>query len=150
MAGCSSYPADPEGSLDQARGGELSVGVVEHRPWTDLSGGAHIRDAVRDLADARATTVDNSAPHPLIAQINERILEEPQVVSVQTRARDQGHVLHVEAFLQTRGGQVTTEWLEELRHSCAEMDWRIQDMVLSVTARPHGEGDDAHGEQERG
>lgn len=94
--------------------------------------------------------MDNSAPHPLIARINERILEEPQVVSVQTRARDQGHVLHVEAFLQTRGGQVTTEWLEELRHSCAEMDWRIQDMVLSMTARPHGEGDDAHGEQERG
>ncbi len=37
-SGCAEYPADPERSLAQAREGELSVGVVEHPPWTDLSG----------------------------------------------------------------------------------------------------------------
>ncbi|GAA1813309.1 cation diffusion facilitator family transporter [Nesterenkonia flava] len=111
-------------------------------------GWENIRDAIRDLADARATTVDNSAPHPLIARINARIQQEPQVVSVQTRARDEGHVLHVEAFLQVREPRLEVAWLEELRRSCTEMDWRIQDLVLSVTDTPHGEGDDAQGDQD--
>ncbi len=104
-------------------------------------GWENIRDAIRDLTDARATTVDNSAPHPLIARINSRLLEDPRVVSAQTRARDEGHVLHVESFVQVAGSEVEVCWLNELRRSCAELDWRIQDLVLTVTAEPHQEAD---------
>ncbi|WP_300344607.1 transporter substrate-binding domain-containing protein [Nesterenkonia sp.] len=35
-AGCANYPADPAGSLQQATGGELIVGITEHPPWTQL------------------------------------------------------------------------------------------------------------------
>lgn len=39
LAGCTSIPADPDGTLERVRGGELRVGVTENAPWVDLSGG---------------------------------------------------------------------------------------------------------------
>lgn len=38
LAGCS-IPADPDGTLDNARGGTLSVGVTENGDWVRLDGG---------------------------------------------------------------------------------------------------------------
>lgn len=111
-------------------------------------GWENIRDAISDLADARATTVDNSEPHPIIAQINARVLQEPQVVAVQTRARDEGHVLHAEVFMQLNQPTVDIAWLDGLRRSCAELDWRIQDLVLTVTQEQHGEADPTLKEQQ--
>lgn len=34
LSGCSSIPADADGTLDRARDGTLVVGVSEHPPWT--------------------------------------------------------------------------------------------------------------------
>lgn len=39
LAGCQ-FPADPEGSLDRARGGTLRVGVVHAPPWASTAGRA--------------------------------------------------------------------------------------------------------------
>ena len=39
-AGCSSIPADPEGSLEEAREGELHIGITEHPPWTEIGDSA--------------------------------------------------------------------------------------------------------------
>ncbi|WP_347755681.1 transporter substrate-binding domain-containing protein [Agrococcus sp. ProA11] len=37
LAGCSSIPADPDGTLERVRGGTLRVGVTENPPWVELS-----------------------------------------------------------------------------------------------------------------
>lgn len=104
-------------------------------------GWENIRDAIRDLVDARATTVDNTQLHPLIARLNAEIRAEPEVTGVQTRLRDQGHVLHAECFLQVSGPTVDVAWLQEVRRRCVDLDWRIQDLVLTVTEEPFAEGD---------
>lgn len=36
VAGCANYPADPENSLETARGSQLQVGVTEHPPWVEI------------------------------------------------------------------------------------------------------------------
>ncbi|MCI2264673.1 cation diffusion facilitator family transporter [Sediminivirga luteola] len=112
-------------------------------------GWENVRDAIRDLTDARATTVDNSRPHPIIAQLNAAILQDPKVVAVQTRARDEGHVLHAEVFIQVSEPVVEVAWLEELRRRSVQMDWRVQDLVIAVTAEPHPDADDAYGGPEQ-
>jgi polar amino acid transport system substrate-binding protein len=38
LAGCG-IPRDPEGTLDQVRGGTLWVGISQHEPWTRLEAG---------------------------------------------------------------------------------------------------------------
>jgi len=40
LAGCStSFPADPEGTLERVTGGTLRVGISPNPPWTDLPDG---------------------------------------------------------------------------------------------------------------
>jgi polar amino acid transport system substrate-binding protein len=38
LAGCTSIPADPDGTLERVQGGVLRVGVTENEPWVELSG----------------------------------------------------------------------------------------------------------------
>ncbi|WP_291797669.1 transporter substrate-binding domain-containing protein [Brevibacterium sp.] len=59
-AGCS-VPADPEGTLDRARHGELVVGVSHSPPWTDARGSAPTGtepELVRSFADSLDAEVD--------------------------------------------------------------------------------------------
>ncbi|SMY11063.1 transporter substrate-binding domain-containing protein [Brevibacterium jeotgali] len=57
LTGCgSSFPADPEGTLDRIEGGELRVGVSHSPPWTDVSAESEPTGVeprlVRDFAQA--------------------------------------------------------------------------------------------------
>ena len=36
LTGCSSFPADPDGTLDRVRGGVLRVGVSHNEPWVQV------------------------------------------------------------------------------------------------------------------
>lgn len=47
-----------------------------------------------------------------------------------SRARDQGHVLHIESFIVPRRQAVTVAELEQARDHCIGLDWKIQDIVL--------------------
>ena len=40
VAGCTSLPADPEGTLDRVTGGTIRVGVSPNPPWTEVGPGA--------------------------------------------------------------------------------------------------------------
>lgn len=68
LAGCGlTVPSDPEGTLDRVQGGVLRVGVTEHAPFVELSGGGDptgdevdLIVAFADAHDARvAWTVGN-------------------------------------------------------------------------------------------
>jgi len=54
LAGCAAIPADAEGTIDRARGGDLRVGVTANPPWADLDGpapGGSEVDLLEDFAD---------------------------------------------------------------------------------------------------
>ncbi len=108
----------------------ISVSITKDG-WDNTS------NAIRDLMDTRATTFDNSEVDPVIAKVNSLVRADPRVTGVQTRARDEGHVLHLEVFVQVDRLVVEVAWLEELERRCAEVDWRVGDVVVTVTTRPH-------------
>jgi divalent metal cation (Fe/Co/Zn/Cd) transporter len=111
--------------------------------WTDavaalfislsiLSDGVtNLRSSILDLTDVRATTFDNKKPHPVIGQVEDYLRGLDWVADVGVRARDEGHVFHVEGFVVPRDGrEPSVAGLEEARLGCTELDWRLHDVVL--------------------
>jgi cation diffusion facilitator family transporter len=95
----------------------------------------NLRGSVADLVDARATTYDDAAPHPLIQDVVTVLRQQAWVRDVGVRVRDEGHVFHVEAFVVPAAGVVPTlEQLAAARRRCADLDWKIEDVVLAPVA----------------
>ncbi|WP_167138157.1 cation transporter [Diaminobutyricimonas sp. TR449] len=91
----------------------------------------NMKGAITDLMDTRATTFDDKKPHPVITKIDEHLRGLPWVQDAGSRVRDEGHVLHVESFVIPKHDTTPTlAMLEEARAGCADLDWKIQDMVL--------------------
>jgi divalent metal cation (Fe/Co/Zn/Cd) transporter len=95
-------------------------------------GFTNVRAAVRDLMDGRPTTYDNAGPHPVLAEVVALLRELDWVSDAGVRARDQGHVFHVEAFVVPAPGQPPPgiEQLDDLRAQCTRLDWRLEDVVV--------------------
>jgi cation diffusion facilitator family transporter len=111
--------------------------------WTDavaalfislsiLSDGVkNMRSSILDLTDIRATTFDNKEPHPVIGKIEEYLHGLDWVADAGTRVRDEGHVFHVECFVVPKAGrEPSVSQLDEARRSCAELDWKLHDVVI--------------------
>ncbi len=96
-------------------------------------GWKNLRDAVRDLMDSRATQYDGTDPDPLHQEVVDTLLAATWVDEAECRARDLGHVLHIEAFVVPVDGHVPSlSQISDLREQCIAVHWRIQDLVLSV------------------
>lgn len=58
-AGCQgSFPADTQGTLDRATGGELRVGIAENPPWTQVAPDGTVSGTEVELLEGYATTID--------------------------------------------------------------------------------------------
>jgi len=57
LAGCD-FPADPEDTLENARGGTLRVGVIENEPWVVLNGKEEPTGVEPELVRAFAESID--------------------------------------------------------------------------------------------
>src|SRR5690554_3314489 len=103
---------------------------------TILSDGVkNMRGAITDLMDTRATTFDESEPHPLIHRVDAVLRKLPWVKQAGSRVRDQGHVFHVESFVVPKHGRAPSlRRLEAARDRCIALDWKIQDIVVIPVA----------------
>lgn len=91
----------------------------------------NMRTAVTALMDARALTVDGTRRHPLADAVDQRLLEISWVAQGRSRIRDEGHVFHVEAFVVPREGvSLTAGSLDDARRYVADLDWRLEDVVV--------------------
>jgi len=99
-------------------------------------GVTNLRGAVAALADARPTTYDDAAPHPLVQQVETVLRQLPWVQDAGVRVRDEGHVFHVEGFVVPLAGTPPTlEQLAAARKRCADLDWKVEDVVLAPVER---------------
>ncbi|WP_345752229.1 cation transporter [Microbacterium rhizophilus] len=116
--------------LDYAAALFISVGIL----W---DGWRNTVTAVEDLIDKRATTYDEKAVHPLVADVLRLLRGARGVADAAVRVRDLGQVLHVEAFVVLRRGRVDVAQLERLQRRIIDLDWKMQDVVvIPVTSLP--------------
>lgn len=109
--------------LDGAAALFISLGIV----W---DGWRNARAAVLDLIDQRARTEDDARPHPLMGRIVQRVDEFPWVRESAVRMRDMGQVFHVEVFVVPEHEPVHVTSLEEIGRAVADLDWKVQDVVV--------------------
>src|SRR5699024_5959338 len=96
----------------------------------------NMRVAIGALMDARAETYDGEDPHPLVPTIDKRLEFVPWVATARSRVRDQGHVFHVESFVvPVEGYEPRLAVLAAARREVVELDWKVEDMVLSPVER---------------
>ncbi|MBG6239425.1 divalent metal cation (Fe/Co/Zn/Cd) transporter [Mycetocola sp. CAN_C7] len=89
------------------------------------------RAAVEDLGDTRAMTFDDAKPHPVVHRVDEYLRSLHWVEDAGSRARDQGHVLHIESFVVPRSRRkVAVADLVAAREACVALDWRVEDIVI--------------------
>jgi cation diffusion facilitator family transporter len=111
--------------------------------WTDSVAAAVIsveiiRDGFRnlkqvtfDLMDKRPTTVDYSKVDDVPEKIRGRLESLPWVKEAAVRMREEGHVYFGEAFVVVSDERDLTEKLHRATEECADMNWRIHDLVIT-------------------
>ncbi|MCH1884266.1 cation diffusion facilitator family transporter [Agrococcus sp. ARC_14] len=90
------------------------------------------RASVLDLMDMRATTFDQSEPDPVHGRIDVLLRRRRWVREAASRIRDEGQVLHVEAFVVPRRGTVKVADVDRAVADIMALDWRVQDVSVSV------------------
>lgn len=98
-------------------------------------GVTNIRASISGLSDARATTYNNSGPHPLTDEVEELARRIDWVDQARARVRDQGHIFHTEMFVvPVEDYMPTPAQLDELTEQIADLDWKLQDVVIAVVS----------------
>lgn len=94
-------------------------------------GARNLRYATGALSDQRARTYDDKEPHPLNRRVDAVLRGLDWVADSRSRIRDQGHVFHVEAFVQpVVGREVTLDQIEDAVALVRELDWKVNDVVV--------------------
>lgn len=107
----------------------ISAGIVK-------DGVTNVRNAVRGLMDAEATTYDDEHVHPVIGEVERALLGLPWVGDARARVRDEGHVFHTEVFVVPRGEPGFAQ-LEQASALVRGLDWKLRDtVVIPVRAMP--------------
>lgn len=114
----------------------ISLGII----W---DGFRNTKAAVGDLMDQRARTYDDKEPHQLASEIVKTMRDLPWVADVAVRVRDEGQVFHVEVFVVPQKRRVTLRQIDHASEQIADLDWKVQDVVLVPSARLPDEADPA-------
>lgn len=109
--------------LDGAAALFISVGIAR-------DGLRNTGAAISDLMDQRARTVDGSEPHPLREEVLGYLRSLDWVADAGVRIRDEGQVLHVEAFVRPRDPAVDLDRIGAAAQGVADLDWKIHDVVI--------------------
>lgn len=120
--------------LDGAAALFISLGII----W---DGFRNTKTAVIDLMDQRARTYDSARPHPLAADVVSYLRSRPWAARAGVRMRDQGQVFHIEAFVVPRRGKVAMEDLTAAAAGIADLDWKVQDVVVIPVEKLPDEAD---------
>lgn len=93
----------------------------------------NIREAVRDLLDARASDIDSNKAHPIVKNLRDEATGTRWVNRATVRVRDMGHVFHTEVMVVPQPGvNPTVDQIEDLNNRCRDIDWKTDDTVVVV------------------
>ncbi|MEJ1088217.1 cation transporter [Microbacterium sp. Mu-80] len=125
--------------LDGAAATFISAGIV----W---DGWRNTKGSVLDLMDQRATTYDDKEVHPLTGEILRLLRSRRWVSDAGVRVRDLGQVFQVEAFVVPTRAKLRLDDVNEASEAIAELDWKVQDVVVIPVSELPDEVDDGRHE----
>lgn len=114
--------------LDGAAATFIAAGIL----WDGLT---NTKAAVLDLIDEHATSHDEGKAEPLVVQAEQTLLALPWVREAACRARDQGQVVHVEAFVVPNLDTVTVDQVDDAAIRLTALHWTMQDVVVTPVSR---------------
>lgn len=121
--------------LDGAAALFISLGIIQ-------DGYRNTKGAVLDLMDQRALSYDDKHPHELIGEIVAALRKQKWIADAAVRVRDMGQVFHVEAFVVPYRDSVSVRKLEAASRGIGDLDWKIQDVVVTPVSELPEEADD--------
>lgn len=107
------------------------------------------RASVLVLMDMRATTYDQSQPDPVHDRIDALLRRRNWVRDAASRIRDEGQVFHVESYVVSRRAKVKVADVDRAVADILALDWRVQDVSVSVVSELDLPEEEEEG-QERG
>ena len=97
-------------------------------------GFSNLREVITNLMDETPKSTDRSRFDPLPAQIQDFVKQLPWVADAQVRMREEGHVCFGEVFVVISDATDLVNRLSAATQQCAELDWRVHDIVLVPVA----------------
>ncbi|MFA5677368.1 MAG: cation diffusion facilitator family transporter [Pseudomonas sp.] len=94
-------------------------------------GTTHVRKAMLELMDQRPTDIMSNAPLGLEQVINDALLREADVVDVEARLREEGHLVGGEIFVVFDKEQTqVARRSQQLISTAVALDWRLYDLIV--------------------
>ena len=106
----------------------VAAGFISFEIMRD--GYTNLREVVTNLMDEAPKTVERSEIDPLPGRVEGRLKQFPWILDAEVRMREEGHVYFGEAFVVVAETAHLPEKLYEATKACAELDWRVHDIVL--------------------
>lgn len=94
---------------------------------------SHTRNSIADLMDQRPSKVDSSKPEGVVKMLRDHLAGLSWVREVDVRLRTEGHVFTGEAFIVPADTEDLPQKLHDTTRSLRNLDWRLFDVVLTVT-----------------
>ncbi|SFS01997.1 cation diffusion facilitator family transporter [Agrococcus baldri] len=129
--------------LDGAAALFISASIL----WDGIT---NTRGSVLDLMDMRATTYDQKQPHPVHGRVDEVLRGLRWVHHAASRIRDEGQVFHVEAYVVPKRAKVKVSDLDRAVDDILALDWRVQDVSVSVVSQLDVPDEEEEREEQRG
>ena len=98
--------------------------------------------AVKDLLDGRPRRYDEKAVHELVGEVRDTVAGLEWIDHAAVRMRELGHVLAVEVLAVPRDTENLRDRVEEAVERIRALDWKLQDVVVSVVREIDGAPDD--------
>lgn len=91
----------------------------------------HVRKAMLELMDQRPTNIFNNAPLGLEKTIVDALIVEPDIIDVEARLREEGHLVGGEIFVVLTPMQTeVAPRAQQIRQTATALDWRLYDLVV--------------------
>ena len=96
----------------------------------------NLRNAVRDMHDARPQRVDRSDHDPLPDAVAAAVAAHPDVIACRVRFHEEGMRLSGVVFVTTRDGMLDSAMTDAIRDAARAVHWRIDEVLVMVDAAP--------------
>jgi divalent metal cation (Fe/Co/Zn/Cd) transporter len=94
-------------------------------------GQRYLRGSTADLLDDAPRTHDEEEPHPLIGRVKQEVEASAWVADAVVRLRENGHVLAGTVWVVPEDDDELVERVEELTARLRDLDWQLNDVVVS-------------------